>query len=104
MAPPWPLSFSSSGAAGHGSCTSSFHFASWRRYLPKEMPMASKPGRPPDDPSSAPESGTVCDETSGNRPSDRANAPQHTAVPDRNKHAHDGRRTGGDPSEAGEEP
>jgi putative Mg2+ transporter-C (MgtC) family protein len=30
-----------------------------------------KPGQPPDDPSSAPESGTVRDPTSGNQPSDR---------------------------------
>jgi hypothetical protein len=30
--------------------------------------MANTKGRPPDDVSSAPESGTVCDDTSGNRP------------------------------------
>ena len=30
-----------------------------------------KPGQPPDDASSAPESGTVRDSTSGNQPSDR---------------------------------
>ena len=34
-----------------------------------------KPGQPSDDVSSAPESGTVRDETSGNKPSDRGNNP-----------------------------
>lgn len=33
--------------------------------------MTNKPGQPPDDVSSAPESGTVRDDTSGNAPSDR---------------------------------
>jgi hypothetical protein len=33
--------------------------------------MATKPGRPSDDVWSAPESGTVRDDTSGNQPSDR---------------------------------
>ena len=33
--------------------------------------MAKTTGRPPDDESSAPESGTVRDDTSGNQPSDR---------------------------------
>ena len=33
--------------------------------------MPTKRGQPPDDVSSAPESGTVRDETSGNQPSDR---------------------------------
>jgi len=33
----------------------------------------TKQGQPPDDVSSAPESGTVRDETSGNKPSDRNN-------------------------------
>jgi hypothetical protein len=33
--------------------------------------MGEKKGQPPDDESSAPESGTVRDETSGNNPSDR---------------------------------
>jgi len=33
--------------------------------------MQQQPGRPADDVSSAPESGTVRDETSGNQPSDR---------------------------------
>jgi hypothetical protein len=39
----------------------------------------TKKGQPPDDVSSAPESGTVCDETSGNKPSDRANRPDSPA-------------------------
>ena len=62
------------------------------------------PHQPPDEPWSAPESGTVRDPTSGNGPSDRGNSPgkpypksgRHRPGPD------DPRRD--DPSEAGEEP
>jgi hypothetical protein len=37
--------------------------------------MTARRGQPPDDVSSAPESGTIRDETSGSAPSDRGNAP-----------------------------
>lgn len=37
--------------------------------------MPNKPGQPSDDVSSAPESGTVRDDTSGNAPSDRGYNP-----------------------------
>jgi len=43
--------------------------------------MATTPRRPADDPSSAPESGTVRDDTSGNAPSDRGNAGPTTRPP-----------------------
>jgi len=63
----------------------------------KEDIMEQKHGRPPDDESSAPESGTVCDDTSGNKPSDRGlNPGQGTATLDE-KLAKD------DPSVASEE-
>jgi len=39
----------------------------------------TRKGQPSDDVSSAPESGTVCDDTSGNKPSDRANLPDSPA-------------------------
>jgi len=38
--------------------------------------MTTQRRQPPDDPSSAPESGTVRDDTSGNNPADRGNAGQ----------------------------
>jgi hypothetical protein len=38
-------------------------------------PVTRTEGRPPDDPSSAPESGTVRDDTSGSPPADRADKP-----------------------------
>lgn len=41
--------------------------------------MTSKPGHPSDDVSSAPESGTVRDDTSGNNPSDRGCNPGQRA-------------------------
>ncbi len=37
--------------------------------------MPNKPGQPPDDPSSAPESGTVRDDTSGNNTARRGDDP-----------------------------
>ncbi len=43
--------------------------------------MAKKPTPAPDDPSSAPESGTIRDDTSGNKPSDRGYDPGQTASP-----------------------
>jgi hypothetical protein len=52
--------------------------------------MKEKKGQPPDDVDSAPESGTVRDETSGNQPSDRG------------RQAGEG-RSRDDPSFAGEE-
>ena len=58
--------------------------------------MAKKPGRPADDVSSAPESGTVRDETSGNQPSDRGLDPAHQA-------RHGGGEDKDDPSVASEE-
>jgi hypothetical protein len=47
--------------------------------------MTHKKGQPPDDVSSAPESGTVRDDTSGNKPSDRGydparHGPDHSAL------------------------
>jgi hypothetical protein len=51
--------------------------------ITKEDAM-TKQGQPPDDVSSAPESGTVRDETSGNQPSDRGLNPgqgRHPAEP-----------------------
>ena len=45
----------------------------------KEKIIASKQGQPSDDVSSAPESGTVRDDTSGNAPSDRGCNPGQMA-------------------------
>lgn len=59
--------------------------------------MANKQGRPPDDVSSAPESGTVRDETSGNQPSDRGLDPAQAA-----RHGGDAKEKD-DPSVASEE-
>ena len=39
-----------------------------------------KPGQPSDDPSSAPESGTVRDQTAGTDPADRGNAADSAAA------------------------
>jgi len=57
--------------------------------------MGKQDKRPPDDASSAPESGTVRNETSGNQPSDRTQGEQ-----DRKRE----RAEKDDPSHAGEEP
>lgn len=46
--------------------------------------MTSKPGRPSDDVSEAPESGTVRDDTSGNAPSDRGYNPGQNSDKDAN--------------------
>lgn len=63
----------------------------------KEDIMEQHHDRPMDDVSSAPESGTVRDETSGNAPSDRGlNPGQETATRDE-------KRAKDDPSVAGEE-
>ena len=43
--------------------------------------QSGKRGQPPDDPSSAPESGTVRDKTSGNQPSDRGVNPGQSSSP-----------------------
>jgi hypothetical protein len=51
----------------------------------KETDMAEQHGRPPDDVSSAPESGTVRDGTSGNQPSDRNFDPRTKAEHERGK-------------------
>ena len=59
--------------------------------------MTSKPGQPSDDVSSAPESGTVRDDTSGNAPSDRGCNPGQTAGKSDNSSEKD------DPSIASEE-
>ena len=59
--------------------------------------MKDKKGQPPDDVSSAPESGTVRDETSGNQPSDRG------LDPGQGKPAHAGAKGKDDPSVASEE-
>jgi hypothetical protein len=58
----------------------------------------TKHGQPPDDVSSAPESGTVRDDTSGNQPSDRLNRPDQTATTAEQGQEKD------DPGTAGEEP
>jgi len=67
--------------------------------MPKTTPMeehpATPPGRAPDDVWSAPESGTVREDTCGNQPSERNNGPGHRKPGDP---AMD------DPSYAGEEP
>jgi hypothetical protein len=63
--------------------------------------MSKQHGRPPDDPSSAPESGTVRGPTSGNRPSDRNNDPRGPG-PETDQHRA-GARQPDDPSVAGEE-
>jgi hypothetical protein len=55
--------------------------------------MANQNVRPPDDPSSAPESGTVRDDTSGNQP----------AAPRTDETRREGTQQKDDPSEAGEE-
>jgi len=59
--------------------------------------MAPKHGQPPDDVSSAPESGTVRDDTSGNAPSDRGFNPGQAAATPGNTTEKD------DPSIASEE-
>jgi hypothetical protein len=59
--------------------------------------MEQKHGRPPDDVSSAPESGTVRDDTSGNKPSDRGLNPGQKATSQEQAVAKD------DPSIASEE-
>jgi hypothetical protein len=65
---------------------------------PKESAMTGKQGCPSDDVSSAPESGTVRDDTSGNSPSDRGlNPAQKDSTDFDNRHEKD------DPSIAGEE-
>ena len=64
--------------------------------------MAKQKGRPPDDPSSAPESGTPRDTTSGNNPSDRANDPRAAPATAKGKQKRGGKQ-GDDPSVAGEE-
>ena len=61
----------------------------------------TKKGQPSDDVSSAPESGTVRDDTSGNKPSDRANRPDSPA--DRAKHHPTNTQNKDDPSVANEE-
>ena len=61
----------------------------------------SKKGQPSDDVSSAPESGTVCDETSGNKPSDRTNCPDSPA--DRARLQPTNAQNRDDPSVANEE-
>jgi hypothetical protein len=60
--------------------------------------MSDKRGQPPDDVSSAPESGTVRDETSGNAPSDRGYNPGQKHQP-----ASEPRLEPDDPSVASEE-
>lgn len=57
----------------------------------------NKPGHASDDVSSAPESGTVRDDTSGNAPSDRGYNPGQKAAKDENSPQKD------DPSVASEE-
>ncbi|MFL5341067.1 MAG: hypothetical protein ACJ8F7_13050 [Gemmataceae bacterium] len=66
--------------------------------------MAAKKGHPPTDTSSAPESGTARDDTSGNRLSDRGgkDRPSGRGSPSRNDPKPQPPRD--DPSEAGEEP
>lgn len=59
--------------------------------------MTSKQGQPSDDVSSAPESGTVRDDTTGNAPSDRGYNPGQTAAKDDSSTPKD------DPSVASEE-
>ncbi len=64
----------------------------------------TKKGQPPDDVSSAPESGTVRDETSGNQPSDRGlNPGQGRAAGDPTKRPSGAPQAVDDPSIAGEE-
>jgi len=63
----------------------------------------AKQGQPADDPSSAPESGTVRDETSGNKPSDRNNRGETGSSSDQSRTGA-GNAPRDDPSKAGEEP
>jgi hypothetical protein len=63
--------------------------------------IMTKKCQPSDDVSSAPESGTVCDETSGNKPSNRANLPDSPA--DRAKLHPTNDQNKDDPSVANEE-
>ncbi len=60
--------------------------------------MAKQPGKPADDPSSAPESGTERDETSGNNPTHGRQKDPANASPPGKTPAKD------DPSTANEEP
>jgi hypothetical protein len=61
-------------------------------------------GQPPDDVSSAPESGTVRDDTSGNQPSDRGINPGQGSAPGARDHRPPGLPPEkDDPSIAGEE-
>jgi hypothetical protein len=63
----------------------------------KERIMTSKPNQPSDDVWSAPESGTIRDDTSGNAPSDRGHNPGQGAAENGNAPHKD------DPSIASEE-
>ena len=64
--------------------------------------MQKEIGKPNDDPSSAPESGTGVDATSGNKPSERSNNLGPTSASDR-KHGAAKVEGSDDPSAAGEE-
>jgi hypothetical protein len=66
--------------------------------------MAEHQGRPSDDESSAPESGTVRDSTSGNQPSDRNFDPRTQAEHERGKPTPGDVQGRDDPAYAGEEP
>jgi hypothetical protein len=66
--------------------------------------MAEHQGRPSDDVSSAPESGTVRDSTSGNQPSDRNYDPRTMAEHEKGKFTPGEVPGRDDPSYAGEEP
>jgi hypothetical protein len=68
--------------------------------------MAAKPGRPSDDVSSAPESGTVRDDTSGNRGADQPGRPAPGRRHDGSKNhpdRHPENPAADDPRVAGEE-
>ena len=62
-----------------------------------------KRGQPPDDESSAPESGTVRDQTSGNKPSDRGLNPGQGSAPGAEAHRPEGVRSKDDPWISSEE-
>jgi hypothetical protein len=82
---------------GHAACIVILYLDLISSLAEKENIVEQKYGQPPDDVSSAPESGTVRDDTSGNAPSDRGLNPGQGTAPGDNTPEKD------DPSIASEE-
>jgi hypothetical protein len=91
------LHFPLIAAAGHAACILTLYLDFFLSRVEKEIIVEQKHGQPSDDVSSAPESGTVRDDTSGNAPSDRGLNPGQGVAPGDNTPEKD------DPSIASEE-